>query len=127
MIVRQARELLDSDAKVIEFLDDCGLHVSQAELLEELGQYEQLAELHLAQGHTLEAIAVFVKDRNNPESAKRASKCVLDGVWQGLSLGIDPASEPVKANDTLQELLRRLDELDITHLEDEMRDEVCGQ
>lgn len=124
---RQARELFDSDTEVIEFLDECGLYVSQAVLLEELGQHEQLAELHLAQGHTLEAIAAFVKDQRNPDSAKRASKCVLDGVWQGLFLGVHPASEPVKANNTLQELLRRLDELDITHLEDEMRDEVCFQ
>lgn len=101
--------------------------MSQAALLEELGYYDQLAELHLSQGHTLEAIAAFVKDTNNPESAKRASKCVLDGLWQWLSLGVDTASEPVKANVTLQELLRQLDQLDITHIEEEMRDEVCSR
>ena len=122
---RQARELFDSDAEVIEFLDDCGLHVSQAVLLEELGQYGQLAELHLAQGHTLEAITAFVKDRDNPESAKRASKSILDGIWQVLSFGVDPDSNPVRANTTLQKLLRQLGELDITHLEDKMHDEVC--
>ncbi|KAH9921295.1 uncharacterized protein B0H18DRAFT_880310 [Fomitopsis serialis] len=122
--LKQARELFESDEEILEFLDDRGLYVSQVDLLDELGQFGQVAELHLTQGHVLEAIAAFLKDHSNPDSAKRASQCVLDGIWQGLSLGVDTSSELVKANVTLQELLQRLQHLDISHLEDGTRDEV---
>ncbi|TFY57544.1 hypothetical protein EVJ58_g6956 [Rhodofomes roseus] len=122
--LKQARELFESDEEILEFLDDRGLYVSQVDLLEELGQFRQLAKLHLTQGHVLEAITAFLKDNGNPDSAKRASQCILDGVCQLLSFGVATNSESVKSNATLQELLRRLEALDIDHLDDGMRDEV---
>ncbi|GBE78672.1 predicted protein [Sparassis crispa] len=122
--LKQARDLFKSDDEALEYMDDYGLDIARATLLEELGRFADAAELHLSEGRTLEAIESFSKDHGNPDSLRRASQCLLDGMWSSLCFGVTPNSELATSNNTLQKLLRLLARLDVTDLDSNMRDEV---
>lgn len=121
---RQARELFPSDEKALEYMDDYGLDIARATLLEELGRFAEAAELHLAEGRTLEAIRAFLKDSQHPESVRRASQCLLDGLWRSLSFGLSCRSDSIGSDLPLQELLRLSTSLDATSLDDSTYDQV---
>ncbi|KAI0935696.1 hypothetical protein AcV5_004043 [Taiwanofungus camphoratus] len=122
--LRQARELFPSDEKALEYMDDYGLDIARATLLEELGRFAEAAELHLAEGRTLEAIRAFLKDSQHPESVRRASQCLLDGLWRSLSFGLSCRSDSIGSDLPLQELLRLSTSLDATSLDDSTYDQM---
>ncbi|OBZ79120.1 TPR and ankyrin repeat-containing protein 1 [Grifola frondosa] len=122
--VKEARELFESDEDALEYMDDYGLDIARATLLEELGRFADAAELHLAEGHTLDAIRLFLADQQNSISVRRAYQCLLDGLWRHLSCGIMFHSDSAKANVTLQELLRLSAQLNHASSDENSDDEM---
>ncbi|KZT08921.1 uncharacterized protein LAESUDRAFT_675409 [Laetiporus sulphureus 93-53] len=123
--LRQARELFESDEEALEYMDDLGLDVAQADLLKELGRVAEAAKLHLEEGRPLEAIKLFLADMESKSSKQQASRCMLEGLWRGLSFGVTPGSDLAKGNETLQELICMLPALDIADLDEDTRDQVA--
>lgn len=86
-------------------MDDFGLNVARASLLEELGKYAEAAEVLFQEGNTLEAVRLLTLDRDNEESMKRAIECVLDGLWSALSFGVSVTDQLISSHPTLGKLL----------------------
>ncbi|KAH9949529.1 hypothetical protein B0H21DRAFT_728406 [Amylocystis lapponica] len=122
--LKQARDLFESDKEALDYMDDYGFDMSRASYLEELGRPAEAAEVHLAEGRTLEAIELFSRDSQDPRSVFRASQCLLDGLWSHLSFGIKPSPDPESGSDSLRGLLRLLPALDVAKLDGRARDEV---
>lgn len=121
---RKARELFDTDEEALEYMDDYGLDIARASYLEDIGRYVDAAELHLAEGNTLEAIRLLTLDRANKTSVKRAFRCLLDGLWLHLSCGITITEELLRTSGTVAKLLRLTRGLDDIEIDEELRDEV---
>ncbi len=92
-------------------MDDYGLDIARATFLEDIGRYADAAEVHFAEGNTLEAIRLLTLDRMNDTSMRRALQCVLDGLWSNLGYGIAITDELLKTNGTVAKLLRLADGL----------------
>lgn len=98
---RKARDLFDDDNEALEYMDDYGLDISRAALLEKLGRHDEAAECNLREGNTLEAIRLFLHDNASSKSRSKAVQCVLDGLWLRMSFGApgsnleDPALEEI--------------------------------
>ncbi|KAH9949530.1 hypothetical protein B0H21DRAFT_881892 [Amylocystis lapponica] len=120
----KARELFESDQEALEYMDDYGFNIARISLLKKLGRYAEAAEIHLEEGRTIEAIHLFLRDKQNTQSVRRASRSLLDGMWRNLSFGVDPNSDLASSNTTLRDLRPFLDGLDITDLDEQTCDEV---
>ncbi|KAF9524672.1 hypothetical protein CPB83DRAFT_909779 [Crepidotus variabilis] len=83
----KATKLFTSVEEQLEYLEDFDLDISRAALLEQLGKYEDAAEIHLAEGRTLEAIRLFLKDQSDLKAMARGQHCILRGLWEQLSFG----------------------------------------
>ncbi|KAH6917673.1 hypothetical protein BKA70DRAFT_1178689 [Coprinopsis sp. MPI-PUGE-AT-0042] len=84
--LKKAQKLFDSVEEQLEYLEDnVLLDECHAEVLVELGRYQEAADVHLAEGRTLEAIQTLLLDEASEESAKRANTCILQGLWQKVS------------------------------------------
>ena len=105
-------------------MDDYGLDVARASLLEHIGRYAEAAEIHLAENNTLEAIRLLMLDRNNETSLKRAFTCVLDGLWQHLSCGVGMTEEMRATTSTVTKLLQLTDGMEDANVDENLRDEV---
>ncbi|KZT68439.1 hypothetical protein DAEQUDRAFT_671296 [Daedalea quercina L-15889] len=110
--IKRARALFDSDEDALEYMDDRGLDPARAALLEQLGRFSDAAQVHLDEGRTLEAIPLFLRDRQNPHAHERASYCLLDGLRRRLSFGINP-SQVAQLDHVLQELCHILCSQDV--------------
>ncbi|OSX68101.1 hypothetical protein POSPLADRAFT_1128861 [Postia placenta MAD-698-R-SB12] len=121
--LKQARELFETDEEALEYMDDFGLDVAQATLLEELERFADAAQLHLAEGRTLDAIKTLLRDTNT-DSLQLACRYLLDGLWRGLPLGLTPRSESARANTTLTELIRMSADFNVDALDERTRDEL---
>lgn len=104
-------------------MDDFGLDIAQATLLEELERFADAAQLHLAEGRTLDAIKTLLRDTNT-NSLQLACRYLLDGLWRGLPLGLAPRSESARANTTLTELIRMSADFHVDALDERTRDEA---
>ncbi|EGN94529.1 hypothetical protein SERLA73DRAFT_114784 [Serpula lacrymans var. lacrymans S7.3] len=102
-----AIKLFSSYEEGLEFLEDYDLDVARATLLEKMGRLAEAAELHLAEGRQLEAIRLFIADRENIDSEDRAKKCLVDCLWQQLSFGRSKSADNSHLH-ALQELLHRV-------------------
>ncbi|TFK88273.1 hypothetical protein K466DRAFT_598787 [Polyporus arcularius HHB13444] len=109
--IKKARELFETDDEALEYMDDYGLDIARATFLEDIGRYADAAEVHFAEGNTLEAIRLLTLDRMNDTSMRRALQCVLDGLWSNLGYGIAITDELLKTNGTVAKLLRLADGL----------------
>ena len=69
-------------------MEDYGFDVARVALLEGSGRFAEAAELHLEEGHPLQAIQLFMRDWEDSSSRQRAEECVLHGLWQHLSFGV---------------------------------------
>lgn len=107
-------------------MEDYGLDVARATLLEDLGRYTDAAELHFAEGNTFEAIRLLTLDRTNEVSMQRALQCVLDGLWIHLSCGAAITEELLEPNSTIAKLLRLSDSLQSMGGDSTLKDEVRG-
>ena len=121
---RKARELFESDEEALEYMDDYGLDSARASFLEDMGRYAEAAELHFAEGRTLEALRLLVLDRTNDASMKRAFQYLLEGFWSHLSCGLSITNEFLRNNDTPLKLLRLCDSLQGVDADVNVRDEV---
>ncbi|KAJ6577097.1 hypothetical protein B0H10DRAFT_1963249 [Mycena sp. CBHHK59/15] len=86
----KANELFSSYEEALEYLEDRGLDVAHATLLESLGRFSDAAELHLEEGRTFEAIKLFLHDQNSEDSMRRGIQCILQGLWQRISFAMMP-------------------------------------
>ncbi|KII86508.1 hypothetical protein PLICRDRAFT_44106 [Plicaturopsis crispa FD-325 SS-3] len=113
--LEKASALFPSFEDELEFMEAYDLDVQRASLLASVGRMAEAAELHLAEGRTLEAIHLFLKDGGNEVSMQRAKECLLDGLWQNLSFGV--TAETASSNVALQQLLKLAGRLNPTLLE----------
>ena len=81
----KAKQLFDSVEEQLEYLEDFDLDSSKAAVLENLGKFQDAAEIHLAEGRTTEAIRLFLIDKSNEESIARGRICILQGLWEKAS------------------------------------------
>lgn len=119
----KAAELFSSKEEELEFLEDHDLDIARAEVLESLGRQAEAAELYLAEGRTLDAIHLFLKDDNDQNSLRRGRQCILEGLWQNLSFGTEVDSVPKTSS--FQQLLVMAEQLHPSQLDSAQIDEVC--
>ena len=107
-------------------MDDFGLNVARASLLEELGQYTEAAEVLFQEGNTLDAIRVLALDRENEGSVIRAAEILLAGLWSVLSFGVTVTEELHQSQPILGKLPDLANGIDWTgmHHRLELRDQV---
>jgi hypothetical protein len=123
-LIRKATQLFPSHEEVLEFTEDYDLDIARATLLEKAGRTLEAAELHLAEGRTLEGIELLLNDTTNEAALLRGQECVLHGLWHCLSFGVDP--EILRSNETLKGLLLHGEELLRSSLKSNVRAEVCS-
>ncbi|KAJ7293966.1 hypothetical protein C8J57DRAFT_1444990 [Mycena rebaudengoi] len=116
----KANELFSSYEEELEYLEDRGLDVAQATLLESLGRFAEAAELHLEEGRTFEAIKLFLQDQTTESSMRRGMECVLQGLWQRISFAIVPEDE----DSSISRLLTLASKADVSLLSQTERDEI---
>ncbi|KAJ7743864.1 hypothetical protein B0H16DRAFT_1889844 [Mycena metata] len=85
----KANALFSSYEEALEYLEDRGLDVAHATLLESLGRFSDAAEIHLEEGRTLDAIRLFLRDRSE-QSMYRGVRCILQSLWQRVSFAVLP-------------------------------------
>ncbi|KAH9931245.1 uncharacterized protein B0H18DRAFT_929725 [Fomitopsis serialis] len=124
--VKQARSLFGSDEEALNYMDERGLDIARAMLLEQLGRLTDAAQVHLDEGRTTDAISLLLQDRGNPEATQRAAISLLDGLRCRLSFGITPGSETATSDVVLQELQRILNSqgMEVADVDDVVRDEL---
>ncbi|KAH7874451.1 uncharacterized protein C8R40DRAFT_1108966 [Lentinula edodes] len=90
--LQQAGSLFDTVDAQLEYLEDRDMDIARAVLLVAHGRTREAAELHLAEGRTLEAIDYFLQDTDidHENSARRATECILDGLWRKLTFSVPP-------------------------------------
>jgi hypothetical protein len=86
-IHRKAKTLFESVEEQLEYLEDNILldDCRHATVLAELGRHQEAAEVHIAEGRTMEAIEALLDDEDNEESKRQASNYVLQGLWERTS------------------------------------------
>ncbi|KJA29102.1 hypothetical protein HYPSUDRAFT_32443 [Hypholoma sublateritium FD-334 SS-4] len=99
--LEKANQLFDSIEDALEYLEDFDLDVSRASLLENLGKFGDAADIHLAEGRTLDAIRLLLMDKDNEHSIRRGYHCILQGLWEKVSYG-------VKGLDRIEQVVRLL-------------------
>ncbi|KDR84732.1 hypothetical protein GALMADRAFT_260438 [Galerina marginata CBS 339.88] len=83
--LEKASQLFSSVEEQLGYLEDFDLDVSRAALLEQLGKYHEAADIHLAEGRTLEAIRLLLSDDCDQNSVRRGNECILHGLWDKIS------------------------------------------
>ena len=107
-------------------MDDYGLGVARASYLEELGRYEDAADIYLSEGNVLQAIHLLTMDRGNAELVKKATRCLLDGLWRHLPSGTVVNEALLKSDTTLANLLAQADSLGDLNTDADLHDEVLS-
>ncbi len=105
-------------------MDDYGLDIARASFLEQLERYGDAADIHLAEGNTLEAIRLLTLDRHNTQSIKKATQCLLDGLWSRLPCGTTVSDELLQSDEILARLLRLSNGLSDLNEDGDLHDEV---
>ena len=119
----KAKTLFDSVEEELEYLEDNTLlDGCLATVLADLGRYQEAADIHMAEGRTMEAIHVLLDDKENVESKHRANHCILQGLWERTSF-----SQKIKDTDTAArkflQLVSKVDK-DVMLLSPTQKDEV---
>ncbi|KAJ7671910.1 hypothetical protein B0H17DRAFT_1141332 [Mycena rosella] len=113
--IQKAGRLFERHEEALEYLEDRGLNVERAALLELLQNLSEAAEIHLNEGRTSKAIALFIQDHNTD----RASECILQGLWEKFSFAVVPAQDPAVVH-----LLELASRIDVSLLSLSNRDEI---
>lgn len=92
-------------------MEDYGFDFARADLLEKAGKLVDAAELHLAEGRTIKAINLLLKDDKDERALPRAASYVLEGLWKCLSFGIKPNVSRDMPDSTLDPLLSLAEEV----------------
>ncbi|KAJ3739795.1 hypothetical protein DFH05DRAFT_1546449 [Lentinula detonsa] len=124
--LKQAGSLFDSLDEQLEYLEVRDMDIAQAALLVAHGRVRDAAEVHLAQGRTLEAIDLLIQrrdaDTNHDVSACRATEYILDGLWQKLTFSVTLAQ--LAEDPDFLKLLELMNGIDWASLNSASRDEL---
>ncbi|KAJ7451061.1 hypothetical protein FB451DRAFT_1284562 [Mycena latifolia] len=113
--IQKAGQLFERSEKALEYLEDRGLNVERATLLESLEKFSDAAEIHLSEGRTSRAIALFIQDRN----VDRATECILRGLWEKFSFAVVPVQDP-----SVVHFLELAAKVDVSLVSPTARDEI---
>ena len=69
-------------------MEEYGFDAPRATLLQQQGRLADAAESHLKDGDVLEAIRLFIEDREHASSLSRAVQCFLQYLWRRMSYGV---------------------------------------
>lgn len=121
---RQAGSLFDTVDDQLEYLEDRDMDIARAVLLVTHGRTREAAELHLAEGRILEAIDYFLQDTDtdHENSARRATECILDGLWRKLTFSVPP--DQMTEDFDFVKLFQLAKKIDQSSLTPNSRDEV---
>ncbi|EDR08129.1 uncharacterized protein LACBIDRAFT_294434 [Laccaria bicolor S238N-H82] len=116
----KAHKLFDSIEEELEYLSERNFYEAQVELLVSLGRVADAAELHLLEGHIIEALELFLEDKGDPSQyTQRVIHCILQGLWREFSLGSKKSS-----TDVVVKLFRYADSIDPSLLSPNEHDEM---
>jgi hypothetical protein len=108
-VPRKAHQLFETVEEEIEYLEDRNLDLAHVDLLLLHGRNMEAAQLHLGEGRILQAVDIFLRDKDNREvSMQKAHDCILEGLWALLPFGVSRStvnSEEVDALLSRSELL----------------------
>ncbi|KAJ7171712.1 hypothetical protein C8R43DRAFT_1231226 [Mycena crocata] len=119
--LEKANALFTSYEEALEYLEDRGLDIAHASLLESLGRFSDAAEIHLEEGRTFEAIKLFLRDRNNENAMRRGIQCILQGFWQRISFAVSPDDD----DPSVSLLLTLAAKADVSFLSENDRNELA--
>ncbi|KDQ58729.1 hypothetical protein JAAARDRAFT_155337 [Jaapia argillacea MUCL 33604] len=115
-----AIKLFSSPEEGLEFIEHYDLDNARAALLEKMGRVAEAAEVHLTEGRPLEAIRLFLSDRESAHSISRGKQCLLAALRQQTSFG-GASSTSDGAKNVVPRLLNLVNDV---FLEDTERDEI---
>ena len=119
LLFRKAHTLFATVEEEIVYLEDRNIDDAHVDLLIRHEKKSDAAEVHLSEGRVLEAIDLFLDDKENREdSIQRAIDCVLQGLRYAMPFGGSVAGLEIK------ELLKRSDLLDPYMPNQDVCDEV---
>ncbi|KAJ7139425.1 hypothetical protein C8R44DRAFT_764441 [Mycena epipterygia] len=116
----KAYALFSSYEEALEYLEDRGLDIAHATLLESLGRFSDAAEVHLEEGRTFDAIKLFLRDPSDERLIRRGIQCVLQGLWQRISFATSPDEE----DSSVSLLLTSATKAEASFLSDHDRNEI---
>ncbi|KAK7064846.1 UvrD-like helicase ATP-binding domain-containing protein [Favolaschia claudopus] len=87
--IGKARKLFPGDDDALTYLEERGMDCERAAVLESSGDFSAAAEIHLTEGRTSEAIALFLQDQN----IERAGDSVLHELWAKFPFGVLPNAQ----------------------------------
>jgi len=103
--------LFETVEEEIEYLEDRNLDLAHVDLLLLHGRSVEAAELHLGEGRILQAVDIFLSDKENREaSMQRAHDCILEGLWALLPLGVSMSTVDSEVVDALLSRSELLDQ-----------------
>ncbi|KAJ7151710.1 hypothetical protein C8R46DRAFT_1357916 [Mycena filopes] len=115
--LEMATQLFDKQEDALEYLDERGLHGERATVLESFARLSDAAEIHLTNGRTLDAIALFLRDQNT----ERASDCILQGLWEILSFSVLPDAQ----GPLISKFLHFASQVDVSGISQSKRDQIA--
>ncbi|KAJ6573853.1 hypothetical protein DFH09DRAFT_1311930 [Mycena vulgaris] len=118
--LEKANALFSSYEEALEYLEERGLDIAHATLLESLGRFSDAAEVHLEEGRAFDAIKLFLRDQTNEHSMRRGIHCVLQGLWERISF----AALPDETDTSVALLLSLAAKAEASFLSDNDRNEI---
>ncbi|KAJ7652111.1 hypothetical protein DFH06DRAFT_1094341 [Mycena polygramma] len=114
--LEKAGKLFNKQEEALKYLEDRGMDGERATILESLGRFSDAAELHVNDGRTDQAIALFLRDQNN----ERASDCTIQRLWERLSFAVPPDGGDAR----ISTLLGFATQVEMSKLPPQKRDEI---
>ncbi|KAK0197996.1 hypothetical protein F5146DRAFT_1130943 [Armillaria mellea] len=114
-VIREAHQLFDSFEEEVEYLEERGLDIALADLLETTGRVCEAAELHCSKSRREAAIELFLREAGNKDTLRRAGECILEELWSRISFGVD--SRAIHSDPVVQRLMCFTSQLDTKFME----------
>ncbi|KAJ7630373.1 hypothetical protein FB45DRAFT_915319 [Roridomyces roridus] len=118
--LEKANALFPTYEEALEYLEERGLDMAHATLLESLGRFSEAAEVHLEEGRTFDAIRLFLLNRNDEISMRRGLHCILQGLWNRVSFAVLPPRD----DSPVSTLLNFVAKADVSILSENDRHEI---
>jgi hypothetical protein len=93
--ISKATELFDTAEEALDFAAEYELDVARATLLQIGGRPADAAEVHVAEGRTIEGIQIFIENLTDEDCTRHAVDHVLRALWQHLSFGVSATDAKV--------------------------------
>ncbi|KIY72673.1 hypothetical protein CYLTODRAFT_343644, partial [Cylindrobasidium torrendii FP15055 ss-10] len=101
--IEKGLRLFDSADSALQYLDERGLDVARATVLQARGEVVKAAELHYSEGRRKQAIQLLLGAQENDEAVKKGITYLIDEVWRHCSFGTTTAM--FTENSTANELI----------------------